>query len=81
MRVHDPGAIAVVVKDSSPYPPVKRQIAADSERGRGLHIVEALSVHWGWSPEDGGKAVFAVLETPAPASQASSSASKEGGTL
>ena len=32
-----------------------------SEQGRGLQIVEALSAHWGWRPEDGGKAVFAVL--------------------
>jgi hypothetical protein len=23
--------------------------------------VEALSAHWGWRHEDGGKAVFAVL--------------------
>ena len=34
---------------------------ADGEQGRGLRIVEALSAHWGWRPQDGGKAVFAVL--------------------
>jgi serine/threonine-protein kinase RsbW len=64
MLVHNPEAIAVVVMDSSPYPPVKREAAADSERGRGLQIVEALSPHWRWVPEDDGKTVFAVLETP-----------------
>jgi hypothetical protein len=37
------------------------EVSADNERGRGLRIVEALSVHWGWHPEDGGKAIFAVL--------------------
>ncbi len=31
------------------------------EQGRGLQIVAALSAHWGWRHEDGGKAVFAVL--------------------
>jgi hypothetical protein len=38
-----------------------REPPADSESGRGLQIVESLSVHWGWHPEPGGKAVFAVL--------------------
>jgi anti-sigma regulatory factor (Ser/Thr protein kinase) len=65
MRVHNPEAIAVVVMDSSQYPPVKREAAADSEHGRGLQIIEALSPNWAWAPQDGdGKTVFAVLETP-----------------
>lgn len=64
MRVHNPDVIGVVVKDSSLYPPVKRRVSANSERGRGLHIIEALSSHWGWNPEEGGKEVFAVLERP-----------------
>ena len=38
-----------------------RDTPTGSERGRGLQIVEALSAHWGWHPEDGGKAVFAIL--------------------
>jgi anti-sigma regulatory factor (Ser/Thr protein kinase) len=57
----NPAAVTVVVSDSSPQGPVKRETPADGEQGRGLQIVEALSVHWGWRPEDGGKAVFAVL--------------------
>lgn len=79
MRVHNPEAIAIVVMDSSPYPPVKREVAADSERGRGLQIVEALSPHWEWVPEDGGKAVFAVLETPNTTSGIQSKGNQTGG--
>jgi anti-sigma regulatory factor (Ser/Thr protein kinase) len=56
-----PAAVAVIVSDSSPEGPIKRDTPAGSERGRGLQIVEALSAHWGWRPEHGGKAVFAVL--------------------
>jgi anti-sigma regulatory factor (Ser/Thr protein kinase) len=54
-------AVTVTVSDSSPHGPVKRDTPSGSEQGRGLQIVEALSAHWGWRPEDGGKAVFAVL--------------------
>jgi hypothetical protein len=41
--------------------PVRCDTPAGSEQGRGLRIVEALSAHWGWHREGGGKAVFAVL--------------------
>jgi anti-sigma regulatory factor (Ser/Thr protein kinase) len=54
-------AVAIVVTDSSPLPPVKRDPAGDSECGRGLHIVAALSARWGWRPQGTGKAVFAIL--------------------
>lgn len=64
VRVHNPEAITVAVTDSSPYPPVKREAPADSEQGRGLQIIEALSPNWGWTAEDGGKTVFAMLEMP-----------------
>ena len=60
-RAGSPAAVTVVVSDSSSQGPVRRETLADSEQGRGLQIVEALSVHWGWRCEDGGKAVFAVL--------------------
>ena len=60
-RIRNPDAVTVVVTDSSPVGPVMREPSAGSERGRGLQIVEALSAHWGWHPQDGGKAVFAVL--------------------
>jgi hypothetical protein len=53
--------VTVVVSDSSPEGPAMREMSADSERGRGLRIVKALSVHWGWHTEDGGKVIFATL--------------------
>ena len=56
-----PPAVTIVVSDSCAHGPVRRETPADDEQGRGLQIVEALSVHWGWRCEDGGKAVFAVL--------------------
>ena len=57
----DPGAVAVVVTDPSPLPPIKRAPAAGAEHGRGLLVVEALSARWGWRPKDPGKTVFAIL--------------------
>jgi anti-sigma regulatory factor (Ser/Thr protein kinase) len=60
-HVWDQVALGVIVTDSSPEGPVMRETSATSERGRGLQVVEALSDHWGWHPEPGGKAVFAVI--------------------
>ena len=60
-RAANPPAVTIVVSDSSPDGPRRCDPPADGEQGRGLQIVEALSVHWGWRCEDGGKAVFAVL--------------------
>jgi anti-sigma regulatory factor (Ser/Thr protein kinase) len=54
-------ALAIVVTDPSPAPPVKRQPADDAEHWRGLHLVEALSARWGWRPQHPGKAVYAIL--------------------
>ena len=56
-----PAAVTVAVSDSSPHGPIRRDTPPGSEQGRGLRLVEALSAHWGWRPEDSGKAVFAVL--------------------
>ena len=66
-RIWNPEAVTVVVSDSSPEGPAMRETSAESEQGRGLRIVEALSVHWGWHPEDGGKATFAILAKEADA--------------
>ncbi len=60
-RARDPAAVTIAVSDSSPEAPVRRDTSAASEQGRGLQIVEALSAHWGWHQEEGGKAIFAVL--------------------
>ena len=59
-RVWNSEAVAVAVSDCSPRGPIKRY-APGGEQGRGLQIVEALSAHWGWRHEDGGKTIFAVL--------------------
>ena len=56
-----PAAVTIAVSDSSPHGPIRRDTTAGSEQGRGLQIVEALSVHWGWRQEGGGKVIFAVL--------------------
>ena len=61
MHMADSGAVAVIVTDPSPHPPVKRDLSEDTEHGRGLNIVEALSASWGWRPQDPGKAVYAIL--------------------
>ena len=60
-QAQDQEAVIVVVSDTSPQGPVMRTPPADSEPGRGLQIVQALSVHWGWHPEPRGKAVYAIL--------------------
>ena len=57
----NPAAVTILVSDSSPQGPVRRETPADDEQGRGLQIVAALSARWGWRCEDGGKTVFAVL--------------------
>src|SRR5580704_5453199 len=46
-RVWNPASVTVVVSDSSSEGPIRRDTSADSEQGRGLQIVAALSVHWG----------------------------------
>ena len=55
------GALAIVVTDPSPDPPVKREVSEVAEHGHGLHLVETLSVRWGWEPQYHGKAVYAIL--------------------
>jgi anti-sigma regulatory factor (Ser/Thr protein kinase) len=61
MHLAGSGAVAVIVTDPSPDPPVKCDPDEDTEHGRGLNIVDALCARWGWRPEDPGKAVFAVF--------------------
>jgi serine phosphatase RsbU (regulator of sigma subunit) len=57
--------LRVEVHDSSERRPDKRPTDADSEVGRGLHIVERLSHAWGDYPlPGGGKAVWFELDRP-----------------
>jgi anti-sigma regulatory factor (Ser/Thr protein kinase) len=67
LRVWNPEGVTIVVTDSSQEGPVARMAPDGSERGRGLRIVDGLSDCWGWNPEGGGKAVYAVLAKQASA--------------
>ncbi|MDQ2813479.1 MAG: ATP-binding protein [Actinomycetota bacterium] len=58
--MHGARTLVIVVTDSSPLPPIKRD-PDGADHWRGLHLVEALSARWGWRPQDTGKAVFAIL--------------------
>jgi anti-sigma regulatory factor (Ser/Thr protein kinase) len=60
-RAWNPAAVTVTVSDSSPDGPIRCDASTDSLHGRGLQIVEALSAHWGWRQQEGGKAIFAML--------------------
>ncbi len=56
------GRIIIEVFDKDPGPPVPAEADPESESGRGLMIVEALSKEWGYLfPPAGGKTVFCVL--------------------
>ena len=51
-----------VVTDPSDSAPALKQPEDTSESGRGLHMVHALSDHWGWTRlSERGKAVWAIL--------------------
>ncbi|WP_435212652.1 ATP-binding protein [Streptomyces sp. bgisy034] len=61
----------IEVWDRSPMVPVKQEVTAEAEGGRGLHLVEALAKDWGtyWPPA-GGKIVWAMvplITLPSPA--------------
>lgn len=61
MRAWAGKAVSVIVTDSSRISPVKRETTNGSEHGRGLQLVESLSIRWGWTYERDGKAVYAIL--------------------
>lgn len=41
------GGVVVAVSDDSEVPPVIRSVEPYGERGRGMHLVDALAVEWG----------------------------------
>jgi anti-sigma regulatory factor (Ser/Thr protein kinase) len=58
--------LTVSVYDADRRPPIPRSASTDAERGRGLHLVDALSEAWGYthpSPAS-GKLVWARLRLP-----------------
>lgn len=65
MRLEASGGVSVIVADASPDPPVMRSPATDLEHWRGLHIIEALSARWGWTPHGKGKLVYVILSREA----------------
>jgi anti-sigma regulatory factor (Ser/Thr protein kinase) len=61
-----PGQIICAVTDPGTGTPVMADPDPLAEQGRGLHVVEALCVTWGWTRLGGpGKAVWAALAVPA----------------
>jgi anti-sigma regulatory factor (Ser/Thr protein kinase) len=57
--------LVCAVQDPSHRPPAVTEEDNFSESGRGLHLVEALSVAWGWSLLRHGKVVWAAFSAPA----------------
>jgi anti-sigma regulatory factor (Ser/Thr protein kinase) len=70
VRMYLPGDAArvlILVWDASLRPPTRIDPGADTERGRGLLLVEAISSRWGWYPAQepgGGKVVWALAVAP-----------------
>lgn len=57
--------LVCMVTDPADEPPSPREPDHIAESGRGLHIIEAISRAWGWTPlPGGGKAVWAALAIP-----------------
>ncbi|MER5883672.1 ATP-binding protein [Streptomyces sp. NPDC001941] len=58
------GRVYVTVTDGDEaHPPAPRAPDPDDERGRGLHLVDAVAVDHGVKPVPGGKQVWAVVDT------------------
>jgi anti-sigma regulatory factor (Ser/Thr protein kinase) len=54
--------LCIGVWDALPQPPAQHPSDLDADHGRGLHIVAALSHHWGTHhPAQGGKIVYALI--------------------
>ena len=62
--IRNEASIRVAVSDSSTSEPFIRPPGDGRPGGRGLRIVEALSVAWGHQTTEGGKQVWAELASP-----------------
>jgi anti-sigma regulatory factor (Ser/Thr protein kinase) len=61
----DRSQVLIVVWDASQSPPVRSDPDNDTENGRGLMLVDALSAQWDWYPHRiGGKCVWAIVTSP-----------------
>jgi anti-sigma regulatory factor (Ser/Thr protein kinase) len=61
---HFPRFLLIEVIDASPEPPVMADPDTYSEHGRGLWVVAALSLQWGYFPVRNGKCVYSILDIP-----------------
>jgi anti-sigma regulatory factor (Ser/Thr protein kinase) len=58
--------IVLSVSDTHPSTPLQRAAADDDETGRGLAIVDALTVEWGVSVGERGKTTYARVQSDRP---------------
>ncbi|MHB1988121.1 MAG: ATP-binding protein [Acidimicrobiales bacterium] len=58
----EPPVLRVEVADELPELPAALALTPDSEHGRGLHLIEALSRRWGSRPSPPGKIVWFELD-------------------
>lgn len=56
----DTELVLVLVGDANPRPPLRVDAGPDSDCGRGLRLVEALSSRWGWYPAQAAGTVKVV---------------------
>jgi anti-sigma regulatory factor (Ser/Thr protein kinase) len=64
---HQPPGLRITIWDNGPGHPAPATPGDDTETGRGLAIIDALTNHqWGWwpTPDSGGKVVHATLTIP-----------------
>jgi anti-sigma regulatory factor (Ser/Thr protein kinase) len=60
LTVSFPGdSVRVEVHDSAAEPPRQQSLDPRRLRGRGLHMIDAVSSQWGWTPDAAGKTVWA----------------------
>ena len=65
---HSGERVRIEVHDGSPEPPQPQPHDLLRARGRGLQLVEALSLRWGWTKDPPGKLVWAEVPTEWPTS-------------
>lgn len=67
----DRRCLLLAVADASPRPPMRLNPGPDAEQGRGLALVEALTIRWGWHPARvAGMAKFTWAEWHLPSESA-----------
>ncbi len=57
----DGSLLTILARDHSPAAPLLRAPDPRARRGRGMQMVDALAVRWGWRPHGNGKTVWAQL--------------------